>query len=75
VRSTDARSAQIGRPEGVARSFDALFSFNLRTPPSQGTTPSGKRIFALPIAGKQPDALVGFLRDAWQHRLALKQPQ
>jgi hypothetical protein len=45
--------------------FSALFSFNLRTPPSPATTPSGKRIFVLPFSEPQPDQLVRFLKNAW----------
>lgn len=48
--------------------FDALFSFNLRTPPSSDPTLSGKKIHTLSFAGPQPDALVTFIRDAWKTR-------
>jgi len=41
--------------------FDAMFSYNLRTPPSPGTTPSGKKIFTLALYDEHPDALVAFL--------------
>ncbi|MFZ0887630.1 MAG: BsaWI family type II restriction enzyme [Candidatus Binataceae bacterium] len=41
--------------------FDGLFSFNLRTPPSPATTPSGKRIYTMSLHEKQPDQLVRFL--------------
>jgi hypothetical protein len=51
--------------------FDALFSFNLRTPSSLATTPSGKRIVALSFAGPQPDALVTFVGAAWKMRRPL----
>lgn len=69
-----------GRSEGVEKErikrdyversgqFDALFSFNLRTPASAGDTPSGKRIFRLGLADAQPDALVQFLTEAWRSR-------
>jgi len=54
--------------------FDALFSFNLRTPPSPATTPSGKRIHTLALVGEQPDALVQFLAAEWaQRKAALKE--
>ncbi len=46
--------------------FDALFSFNLRTPPSPRVTPSGKRIHTLSLNDDQPDTLVRFLRAGWQ---------
>jgi hypothetical protein len=47
--------------------FSALFSFNLRTPESPMQTPSGRRIFTLPLAGvSQPDAFVSFVADAWE---------
>ena len=48
--------------------FDALFSFNLRTPPSTSSTRSGKRIFTLGLADKQPDALVRYLAEEWAKR-------
>lgn len=48
--------------------FDALFSFNLRTPPSPTRTPSGKRIFTLSLTETQPDAFVTFMVDRWRHR-------
>jgi hypothetical protein len=41
--------------------FDALFSFNLRTPPSGAKTPSGKKIYTLGLYDKQPDQFVQFL--------------
>lgn len=43
--------------------FDGLFSFNLRTPESPGSTPSGKRIHTLSFSEGQPDELVRFLAD------------
>jgi hypothetical protein len=46
--------------------FDALFSFNLRTPLSAPRTPSGKRIYTLSLSERQPDALVGFIVDRWR---------
>lgn len=45
--------------------FDALFSFNLRTPPSSLETPSGKRIQVLSLTDPQPDQLVEFLMSRW----------
>jgi hypothetical protein len=45
--------------------FDALFSFNLRTPPSGGATTSGKRILRMSLHEKQPDQLVRFISDGW----------
>lgn len=45
--------------------FDGLFSFNLRTPASEGQTASGKRIYTLPLYGSQPDALVVFILERW----------
>jgi hypothetical protein len=47
--------------------FDGMFSYNLRTPPSKGKTPSGKRIYTLGMMEEQPDQLLRFLierRDA-----------
>lgn len=45
--------------------FDALFSFNLRTPESPAWTPSGKRIHTLSLSEDQPDKLVRFLADSF----------
>lgn len=45
--------------------FDALFSFNLRTPPSALVTPSGKRIQVLSLSDPQPDQFVQFMTDRW----------
>lgn len=45
--------------------FDGLFSFNLRTPPSEEDTASGKRIYTLSLHDDQPDQLVSFLADQW----------
>jgi hypothetical protein len=44
--------------------FDGLFSFNLRTPPSQANTPSGKRIYTM-LMHEEPDQLVIFLAHQW----------
>lgn len=49
----------------VAGQFDALFSFNLRTPPSAGETPSGKRIITMGLCATQPDPFVQFLIERW----------
>ena len=38
--------------------FDALFSYNLRTPPSKGKTKSGKCIYTLSFSESQPDSFV-----------------
>jgi hypothetical protein len=46
--------------------FDAMFSYNLRTPPSPVQTQSGKRIFTLLLHDQQPDALVQLLTDRWK---------
>jgi hypothetical protein len=52
--------------------FDGLFSFNLRTPPSPPTTPSGKRIFTLSLHDPAPDQLVQFLINTWDaHQMAI----
>ncbi len=40
--------------------FDALFSYNLRTPPSPVQTPSGKRNFTRSLSESQPDDFVRF---------------
>jgi hypothetical protein len=45
--------------------FDAMFSFNLRTPESLPNTPSGKRIMTLGMHEQQPDKLVAFLAAQW----------
>jgi BsaWI restriction endonuclease type 2 len=49
----------------VAGQFDGLFSFNLRTPPSETTTPSGKRIHTMSLHDQPPDQLVRFLAAHW----------
>ena len=46
--------------------FDAMFSYNLRTPESAATTPSGKRIHRLTMHDQQPDKLVTFLEKQWK---------
>jgi len=46
--------------------FDALFSFNLRTPESLNKTPSGKRIFTLGLHDSHPDQLVQFIAKRWR---------
>lgn len=48
--------------------FDALFSYNLRTPPSPEKTPSGKRIFTLGLHDDQPDIFVQFLIQHFQQK-------
>ena len=45
--------------------FDALFSFNTRTPPSPKITPSGKQIYTLSLNEKQPDIIVSYLTKKW----------
>ena len=45
--------------------FDGLFSFNLRTPASPVTTPSGKRIYKMSLSEPQPDQLVKLLIQKW----------
>jgi hypothetical protein len=54
----------------VAGQFDGLFSFNLRTPPSDATTPSGKRIKTMSLHDESPDQLVRFLIDRWHNHMA-----
>lgn len=68
-RSADKAKARIKRDyiEKTGQ-FDALFSFNLRTPPSPPTTASGKRIHTMSFSEKQPDQLVRFLSSAWSAR-------
>lgn len=46
--------------------FDAMFSYNLRTPESPAITPSGKRIMTLGMHEHQPDKLVTFLDHQWK---------
>ena len=41
--------------------FDALFSYNLRTPPSTGKTKSGKFIYTLGFSDLQPDVFVKWI--------------
>jgi hypothetical protein len=45
--------------------FDAMFSYNLRTPESLADTTSGKRIMTLGMHEQQPDKLVMFLASQW----------
>lgn len=45
--------------------FDAMFSYNLRTPESGPVTNSGKRIHTLKMHEAQPDKLVQFLFNQW----------
>jgi hypothetical protein len=54
----------------VAGQFDGLFSFNLRTPPSDSTTPSGKRIHTMSLHDESPDQLVSFLVNRWHDHIA-----
>jgi hypothetical protein len=74
-----------GRSMGVAKErlkrgyiettgqFDALFSFNLRTPPSGEKTVSGKRIHTMTLHDGQPDQLVQLLVKHWaSHKSGLK---
>lgn len=46
--------------------FDAMFSYNLRTPESDVETPSGKRIMTLGLHEREPDKLVAFLEAKWK---------
>jgi hypothetical protein len=50
----------------VAGQFSGCYSFNLRTPQSEGTTASGARIYALSFSKRQPDVLVTDIVKAWQ---------
>jgi hypothetical protein len=53
--------------------FDALFSFNLRTPPSPEKTLSGKRIYTMSLHDKQPDAMVTMIVNHWKsHKAGIK---
>jgi BsaWI restriction endonuclease type 2 len=53
--------------------FDALFSFNLRTPPSPEKTLSGKRIYTMSLHDKQPDAMVKAIVNNWKsHKAGIK---
>lgn len=49
----------------VEGQFDALFSFNLRTPPSPPSTRSGKRIYTMSLHEESPDQVVRFLIEHW----------
>lgn len=52
--------------------FDAMFSYNLRTPESPISTPSGKRIYTLKMHEQQPDKLVTFLEKQWSKFVSAK---
>lgn len=53
--------------------FDALFSFNLRTPPSPEKTLSGKRIYTMSLHDGQPDAMVTAIVNHWKvHKTGVK---
>jgi hypothetical protein len=53
--------------------FDALFSYNLRTPPSPNMTKSGKKIHTMLLHDKQPDKLVELLTQHWAvHKTGVK---
>ncbi len=57
----------------TAGQFDALFSFNSRTPPSPANTLSGKRIYTMSLHDKQPDAMVKTIVNHWKsHKVGLK---
>lgn len=63
----DANKARLKRAYiEEAGQFDALFSFNLRTPPSRVPTSSGKAIHASPLYGNQPDPVVDFIVERWR---------
>jgi hypothetical protein len=49
----------------LAGQFDGLFSFNLRTPPSPPTTPSGEKIYTMSLHENLPDQLLLFLAENW----------
>ena len=53
----------------IGGQFDGMFSFNLRTPPSPLTTPSGKRIYTMSLHENQPDQLVSFLLERWRDHI------
>jgi hypothetical protein len=53
--------------------FDALFSYNLRTPASPNQTKSGKKIHTMLLHDKQPDKLVELLTQHWAtHKTGVK---
>lgn len=52
--------------------FDALFSYNLRTPPSKKITHSGKKIYTLSMGEKQPDLFVSFVLGKLKKKAAVK---
>jgi hypothetical protein len=54
----------------LAGQFDGLFSFNLRTPPSDLITPSGERIHSMSLHDESPDQLVQFLIAHWANHTA-----
>lgn len=49
----------------IAGQFSGCFSFNLRTPPSAETTPSGSKIFSLSLSETQPDVMAREILAAW----------
>lgn len=66
-RSFDVEKVRIKRNYvEVDGQFDGLFSFNLRTPPSNSITRSGKKIYTMSLHEGQPDYLVRFLADRWE---------
>ena len=65
-RSIGVEKARVKRDYvEVTGQFDALFSFNLRTPASPDTTPSGRRIYSMSLNDPQPDQFVQFLANRW----------
>ena len=53
----------------VHGSFHMCFSYNLRSPPSTGNTPSGGRIYSLSFSEPQPDQFVTCVTEYWNtHR-------
>jgi hypothetical protein len=53
--------------------FDALISYNLRTPPSPNETKSGKKIHTMLLHDTQPDELVELLTTHWaNHKTGIK---
>jgi hypothetical protein len=53
--------------------FDALFSFNLRTPPSPEKTPSSKKIYTLGMGDQQPDSFVRFITSHLKRAIVIKE--
>lgn len=48
--------------------FDNCYSYNLRTPPSSASTPSGKRIYSLSFSDPKPDQFMRDVIEYWHQK-------